>query len=172
MVNDEKNWYAIFVPTTQEDSVKKRLEVNLGETFRFLIPKRTLRERKQGVWFQTTRTLFPGYILLQGLIDVDTYRKIKLTDGVIKILENEGEPLIIKHEEIEVISRLTKNDDIINASNVFIEGSKIQVIDGPLLGCEGLIEGINKRKGRVKVRLTLFGDKRVVELSINVVETV
>lgn len=168
--NNTRYWYAVFVPTGQEDSIKRKLEINLDNTFKMFVPKRDLKERRGGIWYQVTRTLFPGYILINGNIDIDNYRKIKKTFGIIKLLEDNGEPLTIPTEEIEILSKLIKDDEIIRTSDVLIEGKKVTVIDGPLLLYEGIIESVNKRKGRIKVRLNFLGEKRSVELGINVVE--
>jgi transcriptional antiterminator NusG len=167
---DTKNWYAVFVSTGEEDITRKMLELNLGTEFKILVPKRKLKERKAGTWQWVTRTLLPGYILINGVIEAVTFMKIKETAGVIKLLENEGEPSIITREEIDILSQLTIDNEVIDVSNVVIEGETIQVIDGPLKSLEGIVEKVNKRKGRVKVRLSFFGEKRSVELSIRIVE--
>lgn len=80
-------------------------------------------------------------------------------------------PQEINEYEISTISRLTCNNDIIGSSSVYVQGGTIRVIDGPLLGMEGLIQSIDKRKGRVKVVLNLLGESRTVELSVAMVQT-
>lgn len=167
-----KHWYAAFVSTGEEDHVKKRLMDNSNVDFRFLVPKRALNERRLGEWKIVKRTLFPGYILMEGLMTVEHYIQIKKTMGLIKILESEGQPLVIYASEIQTISRLTKEDELIGASKVLIEGNKVRVIEGPLLGAEGLIETVNKQKGRVKVRLNFFGEPRLIDLAIDIIEQV
>lgn len=166
------DWYVIHVLTGKEEGVKKHLEDITGGVYNLFIPRRELRERRLGAWHKVIRILFPGYVLIQGEITTDCYYHIKLTPNVIKLIDNEGEPVPIHKSEIETLNRLTGNSDIIEISDVLIIGNKVTVIDGPLVACEAIIESVNKRKGRVKVRLNFLGEKRTVELSVNVVEPI
>lgn len=166
----DKQWYAAFTQTGEEDNVKIRLYKNLPNDFRFIVPKRVLKERKSGIWKEVTRTLFPGYILIEGNIDVESNIAIRNTLGLVKILELEGEPLIVHPQEVEIINRLTMNEELIKASKAYYQGDQIVITSGPLQGNEGLIESVNKRKGRAKVRLNFFGEARVVELGIELIQ--
>lgn len=166
----EKQWYAAFTQTGEEDNVKTRLYKNLPDDFRFIVPKRVLKERRSGIWKEVTRTIFPGYILIEGSIDTKSNIAIRNTMGLVKILELEGEPLTIHPHEIDIINRLTMNEELIKASKGYFEGDEIVITDGPLKGNEGLIESINKRKGRAKVKLNFFGETRVIELGIELLK--
>lgn len=167
-----KHWYAAFVPTGEEDHVKRRLTDNFKDDFRFIVPKRVLKERRFGKWQEVSKTLFPGYVLINGPMTENHYNKIKKTMGLIKVLENEGQPLAIFPSEIQTIIRLTKVDELIGPSKVLVEGKTVQVIEGPLFGEEGMIVTVNKRKKRAKVRLNLFGEPRLIDLAIDVIEQV
>ena len=174
---DKENWYALFVATGQEERVKKILETNLqNETdnhLKFVIPVRELRERKAGKWKMVKRKLFPGYILVKGNIDVETYYILKKESGIAKLLRDEEEPLKIQEDELRVLKILTRDKEgYIGISNAFKENDKIKITDGPLAGLEGLIESVNARKGRAKVRLNFLGEKRLVELGINFVDKI
>jgi transcriptional antiterminator NusG len=60
--------------------------------------------------------------------------------------------------------------EIIGVSTAFQQGDSIVITDGPLLGMEGNIQFIDKRKGRVRVNLSFLGDKRTVDLSIKLID--
>ncbi|MCX7920942.1 MAG: antiterminator LoaP [Clostridia bacterium] len=170
--NANDKWYAAFVLTGEEDNVKERLKYKFRDkNLRVLVPKRKLRERKNGIWENRVRTLLPGYVLLNGRIGIEEYYYLKGIPGLVRILSDKSEPLEINKDEISVISKLICNDEIVGTSNVLIDGSRVEVIDGPLLGLDGLIESIDKRKGRAKVRLNLLGEPRVVELSISTLQS-
>lgn len=165
------NWYALFVLTGEEDKVKQRLNYRLDNNqIRAIVPKRKLRERKNGVWEDKVRVLFPGYVLMNGIIEVNNYYELKEIPGILSILRDKNGPLIIDPNEISYIIRLLSEGEVIEVSNGYLEGSKIVIIDGPLIGLEGLIMSVNKRKGRVKVRMNLIGEARVVDLSVNIVK--
>lgn len=167
----DNNWYALFVITGEEDNVKERLLYRLRDkNLKIVVPKRRLRERRNGIWETKIRTLFPGYVLINGCIGIDEYYTLKNVPGLIKILRDKSGLLHIDEEEIRIISRLICNNEIIEPSSVFIDGRRVAVIDGPLLGLEGLIESVDKRKGRVKVRLSFIGEPRLVELSVSMLQ--
>jgi transcriptional antiterminator NusG len=167
-MNDDCNrWYALFVKTGEEDQVKEHLLCKFDDgSLRIVVPKRKLLERKNGLWGHRIRTLFPGYILLNGRLGTKEYYLIKGTPGLIRALKDDEGPIDINQSEISIINRLTSSDEVIGSSELSIKDGKISVLSGPLLGLEELIESYNKRKGRVKVRLNFNGEPKVVELSV------
>lgn len=160
------NWYALFVTTGNEDKVKERINFRMKGRIRAVVPKRRIRERKDGKWEDKVRTLFPGYILLNGTISYETYNMLRGIPDVIRLLRDSDGPLQIQKTEVEVICKLTADSEIIECSSVYVAGGKVMVVDGPLYGLEGFIRSIDKRKGRVKVMLTLMSESRLVELSV------
>lgn len=166
------NWYALFVATGEEDKVKERLRYKFKNSadIRLLVPKRKLRERKNGVWETKIRTLFPGYIMVNGPLGIEEYYTLKGTPGLIRILKDKSGLLEIHKNEIKVINSLIYEDEIIGTSNVVMEGTRIIVVEGPLLGMDGLIQSVDRRKGRAKVRLNFIGEPRLVDLSISLVQ--
>ncbi len=167
----KENWYAVFVTTGDEDNVKERINYKFKEHLRAIVPKRKLRERKKGIWEDKLRTLLPGYVLLNGIIVNNEFEIIKGIPGVIRLLMSDDKPAHIEKYEIELIERLTCDGDIIERSKVYIVGNKVLVKEGPLLGMDGYIKSVDKRKGRVKVMMQLMGQPREVELSVELVES-
>lgn len=168
---DSGKWYALFVLTGDEDKVKERLEYRFAHSkLNFIVPKRKLRERKEGKWEEKIRPIFPGYILVNGEIGMEEYYLFSGIPGLLRVLKDNCKPLEIPEEDVAVIKRLTGRGEIIDHSTVLLESGKVVVVDGPLLGLEGLIQSIDKRKGRAKVRLTFASEPRLVDLSIFVIQ--
>lgn len=167
---NSNRWYAIFVITGEEDNVKERLQYKFNDSIRILVPKRKLKERKDGKWEYVIRTLFPGYVLLNGDVGIEDYYDMKGTPGILKFLRSGSELLEIHPWEMEVIGQLICNDETIGFSDVLVENGKVIVVEGPLLSMEGYIVSLNKRKGRVKVRLDFLGEERTVELGVNMLQ--
>lgn len=166
------DWHAVFVVTGDEDNVKERLKYRFGEQYSFLVPKRKLRERKGGIWSYNVRNLFPGYVLLNGNIDVNSYYSFKNIPGLLRILKSGNDVLKIEMDEIQILSRLMCNSEVIGISEVLIENGLVRVVDGPLLNMEGIIQGINHRKGRARVILEFLGQERIVELGVSVLKPI
>jgi transcriptional antiterminator NusG len=170
MYKNGAGWYAVFVATGEEDKVKARINFRMQDRLRAIVPKRRLKERREGRWEDKIRTLFPGYILLNGMISNETYGLVRDIPGVIRFLRDKDGPLQIHKSEIEVIGKLTADCEIIGYSRVYVTGEKVTVIDGPLYGMEGCIKSIDKRKGRAKVLLNIMNEPRLVELSVALVQ--
>lgn len=167
------NWYAIYVAGGQEEAVKESLEVHFAEQLQFYVFKRILRERKDGQWREVERKLFPGYVLANGVIDIELYHRMKSVQSNCRLIRDKEVPLFIGEHELEVLGLLARETDgEIGISSIYQENDVVIVVDGPLMGLEGLIISIDSRKGRAKVALEFLGDRRVVELGIRVVEKV
>lgn len=73
-----QQWYALYVAGGTEDKVKSILKQQMPE-FEFLVYRRKLRERKDGKWQMIERKMFPGYILMKGIIDEEAWYRLKKT---------------------------------------------------------------------------------------------
>lgn len=166
------NWYAIFVYTGEEDNVKQRLRFRIGDEIRLVVPKRRLLERKDGKLHEVIRVIFPGYILAQGEITKEIYPKIRNIPGLVKILGDNSLPYRIEPYEMEIISQLIEDDEIIGYSSLLEQNGKVTVLNGPMMNLEGNIISIDKRKGRAKVLLSFCGKECKVDLGIEVLKPV
>jgi len=160
------NWYAIFVLTGEEDNVKERLKFKLGEEVRLAVPKRRIKERKEGKTREVVKTLFPGYVLIQGDVTEDICMQFRDVPGLVKILGDKGLPYSIDPYEIELISNLIVEDEVIGYSTVLYENGCVRVIDGPMVNLQGDIVSIDRRKGRAKIRVNFCGDERTIDLGV------
>lgn len=173
MITQEEKWYVLFVKANQEEKVKKILEKEMGIEYKFIVPTRELKERKDGKWHSIKRKLFPGYVLIKGIINLEFYYKLKKASGIIKLLSSEGEALTIDKKELKVLKILIDNDDNnVGISTLHKENDKIKIVSGPLMGLEGEIIKVDLRKGRAKVSLSFMNEERVVELGVEVVDKV
>lgn len=172
-VKDEmslNNWYVLFVMTGQEDNVRKRLEYNFGsEMIKPLLPRRILIERKGGKIYERVRTLFPGYVFIHTYVIDDVYFDIKRVPGVIKLLMDDTYPISVAPHEMQPLLALTKACEIIGLSTCSLTNGRIIVLDGPLKGYEGIIVSVDKRKGRAKIRMSMMGYERLVDLGLNII---
>jgi transcriptional antiterminator NusG len=169
----DEAWYVLFVNTNQEEKVKGILEKEIGDKYKFIIPTRELKERKNGKWHYVRRKLFPGYIFIKTSMNIDMYYKLKNSPGIIRLLRSEDEILTVSEEELNILSMFLSNNDInIGISELYRDKDIIRIISGPLLGLEGQIVKFNFRKGRAKVSINFMNEVRVVELGIELVEKI
>lgn len=170
---DPEKWHALFVPTGQEEYIKEALEEFVGDQLKLMVPKRILKERKTGKWHRVKRNLFPGYILVKGNITQEIYYKIKDSPVAVNLLKNEDGPQEIAQRELEILNILIENEEgDIGISTAYKEGEKVVINSGPLVGLEGYIQDIDKRKGRAKVKIDFLGETKTVQLGIDFIDKV
>ncbi len=172
-IDNKEAWYALFVKTNCEEKVKRILEREIGDDYSFIIPKRKLRERKDGKWYFVKRKLFPGYVLVRGNLSLEDYYHLKTVPGILKLLKSEDKVLTIDEKELEVLRILIdEKENVIGISTLYKENDAIKISDGPLTGFEGQIVSVNGRKGRAKVRLSFLNEERIVELGVQLVKKI
>jgi transcriptional antiterminator NusG len=160
------NWYVAHVLTGKEVEISRKIN-QLG--IKAITPKRIMREKANGKWKAISRLLFPSYIFFLTEMNVDRYYKLKNIPGIIRLL-GDNFPQPIHDTEVNLLLRLTRDDDPLGISDVFVEGTKVIVNSGPLVGLEGNIVKIDLRRFRAKVNINLMGKPRIVELAVNVIK--
>lgn len=163
------NWYSLFVYTGKEEYVEEWLRLYFDESImRLLIPKRRLTERKEGKVHHILKKMFPGYILIQTEMSDEIYYTIKRIPDLIQVL-NSGETYTkIPDEEMECTLRLLGDRDVMDYSKVYLVNSRVIVKSGPLLGMEGLIKSVDKRKNRVKILVPFMGAEKEIDVGIEI----
>ncbi|WP_265445540.1 antiterminator LoaP [Acetivibrio straminisolvens] len=167
------SWYALHVKTGAEEDVDKFLHYHFDDNECYsIVPKRKLTEVRKGQRYEVIKTFFPGYVLINLDMDTSIYYVIKKIPKVYNILRQDGEYYSsISDEEINPILRLLKDTDLIDYSKIFIENSKVIVNSGPLLGLEGIIRKVDKRRGRAKVALNFMGSERIIDLGVEILNS-
>ncbi|MDP4092586.1 MAG: antiterminator LoaP [Bacillota bacterium] len=165
-------WYVLHVRTGEETNVRDYIKREIPQ-IKALAPRREMKERKDGIWRTRIRTLFPGYVFINSLMTVDEYYKLSNIGGVINILKGaSSSPSPIPEEEMEIILRLSRDNDLVGITDLVIDGDNIKVVTGPLEGYEGQILKVDRHRLRARVKFTLLGQEKCVDLGINVIEKI
>lgn len=166
----EKPWYALFVKSGSEERIRRDLIKKFNDELEFFVPRKLIKERKKGSWYQAIRPLFPGYILVNGYVTDEMYYMFKEVIDIYFILKEGYRPVEISKAEIIPILHLMNlgSDGVIGSSDIVMEGDLIFVKAGPLKAFEGMIKSVNHRKGRAKVQFFVAGQEKIVELAVNV----
>lgn len=137
-------------------------------------PRRKLRLRKEGRYFEKNEPLFPGYLFFRSdEISPDQLLAVRQTPGLYAFLKMDGEPAPLAEEEERQLNHFLKSGEIAGFSQVvFEEDRSIRVLKGPLKGLEGQIVKVNKRKSRIKVRLSLYKEAFLVDFGFDSVEKI
>jgi len=174
----EKNWYAIHVLSGHEKKVKTYLEseierLHLGDKFgQILIPSEEVTEMREGKRRVKNKVFFPGYMLVQLVLDKDTQHLILNTPSVTNFVGPKNKPQSVRKEEIDrILGRVEESMSRGEVLDVpFRLGDPIKVTDGPFTDFTGFVEEINKEKKKLKVLVSIFGRSTPVELDFLQVE--
>ena len=168
-------YYTIHVLTSFEDDFARRLRPILGSE-RFIIPKKMMPIHRRGKIQKKLMPVFPGYIFIQSediLDELDTFWTVRRTAGFIRFLRKSSAPTPLSEPDILLLRRFISFGEYADISKVtFDENDRIVVLEGPLKGLEGQIIKVNRRKGRAKILLDIYGEAFPIDLGFEVVERV
>jgi transcriptional antiterminator NusG len=145
----------------------------LREGLRIWWPRRSLRIRRKGAWQESLASIFPGYLFVQAdSIPPETFRALQSTSGFVRFLPSNDEILPLDRKDQEILTHFLSFGELVDRSVVvFDENSRIRVISGPLMGLEGQITRVDRRKGRAKVKLELYNDSFSVDFGFEMLES-
>ncbi|MBO1581241.1 antiterminator LoaP [Bacillus sp. XF8] len=180
------SWYVLYVETGQEEFVKYLIKKYIDKlTVEVIVPKRIIRERRQGELYEVSRPVFPGYVFLNTHMSVDLYYRLKQipkcfrllnsykyrTDYMIDDVSHDNVDRVfstVEEKEIALILQLLQKSETIGFSQLYAENSEVIVISGPLKGLEGIIKKIDRRKNRAKIELNFLGVVKLIDVGIEV----
>lgn len=173
----ERKWYAIRTYSGHENKVKAylenevalaRMENRIGSV---LVPSEKVFEVKDGKKKSKTKTFFPGYILIEAVLDKETTHLILSTPSVISFVGPKNNPAPLHPDEVRrLIGKLDERKDVEVIEVPYQVGDPVKVIDGPFNNFSGFVQEVNEEKMKVKVMVSIFGRKTPVELDFSQVE--
>ena len=176
----KKKWYVIHTQTGFEERVKKSLENKIKQTTgapefitQIIVPTEQVAEIKGGKKKITERKFFPGYVLVEMILNDKSWYFIKQTAGVTGFVGPRSMPTPLTSEEVKSIlkqSETTKAKPIPKVT--FEKGEAIRVKEGPFNNFNGVVEEMNHEKGKIKVAISIFGRSTPVELEMWQIEKV
>lgn len=173
----QKHWYCVRTYSGHENKVKAHLDNEIKLTkmseriTNVLVPSEKIYEIKEGKKKSKTKTFFPGYILVEAILDKESKHLILSTPSVISFVGPRGEPAPLQNDEVSrLIGRLEERKDVEVMAVPFHIGELIKVIDGPFNNFSGVVQEVNEEKMKLKVMVSIFGRKTPVELDFNQVE--
>jgi transcriptional antiterminator NusG len=169
------NYYALQVRTRGEEKyIRLFRALHPGITIPFYFPKREINIRRKGKIIRSTTAIFPGYIFVEidSGDDIMKYQwSMRRTDGFFRFLRSNQDISALTDRELELVLHFIKRTGgVAGKSKVYFdENSRIVVTEGPLMGLEGMIIKVDKRKGRAKIRLDLYDDSFSVDLAFETI---
>jgi transcriptional antiterminator NusG len=143
-------------------------------TIPFYFPQKRLDIKRGGRIKQSTSAVYPGYIFIEADNDGQLLSHLwafRRTKGFYRFLLSNQEIIPLADRDLRLVLHFIKNTGpVAGRSKVYFdENSRIIVMEGPLLGLEGRIIKVNKRKGRAKIKLDLYDDSFSIDLAFEVI---
>ena len=169
--NDGLKWYIVHTYSGFEHKVKATLEERIktldqqGYFGRILVPTEQVIELKKGQKKTSSRKFYPGYIMVQMVLNKETWHTVRNTAKVTGFLGGGSIPSSVPDEEAErIIRQMEEGISKPKPRYTFEEGDEVRVIDGPFSNFQGTVEEVKPDKEKLRVLITIFGRATPVEL--------
>ena len=177
-VNPDLRWYVVHAYSGMEKAVERNIierinRAGMQSKFgRILVPMEEVVEIKNGQKTTTERKFFPGYVLVEMIMDDDTWHLVKHTNkvtGFVGGAKNRPSP-ISEAEVMKIVNQMQEGTDKPRHKVEFVVGEYVRVKDGPFTDFNGSVEDVNYDKSKVRVSVTIFGRATPVELEFSQIE--
>jgi transcriptional antiterminator NusG len=177
-VNPDLRWYVVHAYSGMEKAVERNIQERIARTGmqnkfgRILVPMEEVVEIKNGQKKTTERKFFPGYVLVEMVMDDDTWHLVKHTNkvtGFVGGAKNRPAP-ISEAEVMKIVNQMQEGTEKPRHKVEFVVGEYVRVKDGPFTDFNGSVEDVNYEKSKVRVSVTIFGRATPVELEFSQIE--
>jgi transcription termination/antitermination protein NusG len=170
-------WYVVHSYSGYENKVKKNLEHRIesmamqNQIFQVVVPTEEEVELRDGQRRTTERRVFPGYILVEMVMNDDTWYVVRNTPGVTDFVRSGTKPVPLQPDEVDkILRRMEAEAPKIKVS--FRVGQKVRIIEGPFEDFMGTVDAIDTDRARVRVLVSMFGRETPIEVDFLQVERV
>ena len=176
--NPDLRWYVVHAYSGMEKAVERNIlerihRAGMENKFgRILVPMEEVVEIKNGQKKTTERKFFPGYVLVEMVMDDDTWHLVKHTNKVTGFVggsKNRPAP-ISEAEVLKIVNQMQEGTEKPRHKVEFVVGEFVRVKDGPFTDFNGSVEDVNYEKSKVRVSVTIFGRSTPVELEFSQIE--
>ncbi|MDH4200843.1 MAG: transcription termination/antitermination protein NusG [Spirochaetia bacterium] len=169
-------WYVLHTLSSHEAKVKKIIEtqkdkwpdgIKVGQV---KIPTLDMAELYHGKKRIVKKKFMPGYVFIELDITDELIYRIRNVVGVMGFVGTEAKPQVLTEEEIQSLfaemgdAVTNANDEKVTPRILFAEGETVKIIDGPFANFQGVIDEVNVEKGKLRVKVEIFGRSTPVEL--------
>ena len=176
----QKEWYVVNTYSGHENKVKEKLEMRASTMgmedyiFRVVVPEQKEIEIKDGKEKEKIKKMFPGYILVEMIMNDEAWFIVRNTPGVTGFIGSSGKgakPFPLTKAEVDKIL------DSMNMSRIDIESElkvddSVKVTAGAFANMFGKVKSIDMQKQMIEVALDLFGQETMVEVGFDEIEKV
>ena len=168
-IHEGRNWYAIHTYAGYENAVQRNLKQRIeslnmeDKIFSVIVPTEKKIKIKGGKRVEEEEKIYPGYILVDMVVDDDSWYVVRNTPRVTGFVGSGVYPVPLDKKEVDsLFSRM--NAETPKHKIDFEVNDQVTITDGPFKELEGKINEIDEDRGKVKVLVSMFGRETPVEL--------
>jgi transcriptional antiterminator NusG len=174
----DMHWYVVHAYSGMEKAVERNIRERINRAGmqdmfgEILVPTEEVVEIKNGQKRTSERRFYPGYVLVQMIMNDDTWHLVKHTNKVTGFVGGaKNRPAPISEDEVgKILGQMEEGVEKPRHKVEFIAGEYVRVKDGPFTDFNGTVEEVNYEKNKVRVSVTIFGRATPVELEFSQVE--
>lgn len=162
----EAKWYVVHTYSGYENKVKANIDKTIEnrhleeQILEVRVPMQEVVELKNGAKKQVQKKMFPGYVLINMVMNDDTWYVVRNTRGVTGFVGPGSKPVPLTEDEMRPLG--IRSEEVIVD---FEEGDTVTVIGGVWKDTVGVIQSMNHNKQIVTINVDLFGRETPVEIS-------
>jgi transcriptional antiterminator NusG len=176
----DRHWYILKVQSNREDSIREALlrRISMQGMDRWfgevVVPKEQVTEFKSGKKRVVSRKLYPGYILVNMILNDETWYLVRETGGIGDFTGSAGRPSPMLPQDVAKLLHKAeeKSDEAPRLKINFKKGDRVKINEGTFENFEGEVEQIDEANGRVTVMLSIFGRSTPVDIEYWQIESV
>ena len=177
----EANWYVVHTYSGYENKVKANIEKTIEnrhleeEILEVRVPLQDVVEMKNGARKTVQKKMFPGYVLINMVMNDDTWYVVRNTRGVTGFVGIDGKPAPLTRAEFKkMMGHGAKEGEAAPRRTVtdFEPGQAVHVESGPLADFDGTVSEVNPETGKLKVMVMIFGRETPVEVDADQVSII
>ncbi len=174
-MTDAHRWYAIQTTAGHENKVRSLIQRRIEQDARAaeerlirqaLVPTQDVVEIKNGKKVTVERKIYPGYVLVEMVMNQETIHTVNSIQGVIKFVGHDRLPQPLRPDEVNRLLGVADEEEPTEAAEEipFMVGQAVAITEGPFSDFNGTVEEVYPDKGKVRVSVSLFGRPTSVEL--------
>jgi transcriptional antiterminator NusG len=176
--NPDLRWYVVHAYSGMEKAVERNIKERINRAGMqdmfgdILVPTEEVVEIKNGQKRTSERRFYPGYVLVQMVMNDESWHLVKHTNKVTGFVGGaKNRPAPISDEEVaKIMGQMEEGVEKPRHKVEFTVGEYVRVKDGPFTDFNGTVEEVNYEKSKVRVSVTIFGRATPVELEFSQVE--
>ena len=176
--NPDLRWYVVHAYPGMEKAVERNIKERINRAGmqhmfgEILVPTEEVVEIKNGQKRTSERRFYPGYVLVQMVMNDESWHLVKHTNKVTGFVGGaKNRPAPISDEEVaKILGQMEEGTEKPRHKVEFVVGEYVRVKDGPFTDFNGTVEEVNYEKSKVRVSVTIFGRATPVELEFSQVE--